>query len=101
MKYAVINAGGHQHVVTTGTRLTLNRVAGEPGQAVEFPKLLEFTADGEVGVGKPTLAGTVKGKIVAHGRSKKVMIVKFKRKVRYRRKIGHRHPQTSVEITSL
>lgn len=101
MKHAVIIAGGRQHVVTAGTRLTISHMLGEVGTVVEFPRLLDFDDAAEIAVGKPELTAKVAGKILAQTRSRKITIIKFKRKVRYRRKAGHRQPQTTVEITSL
>lgn len=101
MKHAVIIAGGRQHLVTAGKRLVINRMPGVAGSAVEFPRLLDFDDAEQIAVGKPELSAKVAGKIIAHTRSRKITIIKFKRKVRYRRKAGHRQPQTTVEITSL
>ncbi len=99
MQYAVIVASGRQHVVREKTRLTISRLPGESGAIVEFPKLIEFDTDGNATIGQPLLPATALATIVAQTRSRKVRLVKFKPKVRYRRKIGHRHPQTTVEIT--
>lgn len=101
MKHAVIIAGGRQHVVTVGQRLVISHVPGAAGTPVEFPRLLDFDGETEVTIGQPELATKVKGKILGQSRTRKITIIKFKRKVRYRRKIGHRQPQTTVEITSL
>lgn len=101
MKQAVITCIGKQYLVHVGSRLTVDYVAGEVGATIEFPVLLTFEGDGKVAVGKPELNGTAKAKIVAQGRAKKITVIKFKRKVRYRRKHGYRHPATTLEITSI
>ncbi|MDO8559485.1 MAG: 50S ribosomal protein L21 [bacterium] len=101
MKQAVITCIGKQYLVHAGSRLTVDRVAGEVGDSIEFPVLLTFEGDGNVSVGKPQLSGTAKAKITVQGRAKKLTVIKFKRKVRYRRKHGYRHLTTTLEITSV
>ncbi|MDD5109598.1 MAG: 50S ribosomal protein L21 [Patescibacteria group bacterium] len=100
MQHAVIVVAGKQYLVQAGTKLTTDHVAGKAGETVEFPKLLSFDESAQQ-IGTPKLTGTAKGKIVSQGLGDKVMVVKFKRKVRYRRKSGYRTPQTVLEITAV
>lgn len=101
MALAVIQTGGKQYVVEPGTKLKIEKLDLEEGALVEFDALLR--ADGDnVMVGNPTVTGAkVAAKVEKHGRSKKVTVVKYKPKVRYRRKAGHRQPFTLVEITKV
>ena len=72
---------------------------GKEGDTLNFNTLLIFDQKGEnIQLGKPNLATTVEGKIVRHYRGDKISIVKYKRKVRYRRNRGHRQNYTEVEI---
>jgi len=100
--YAVIETGGKQFKVRPNRRIRVPALGGEAGQRVTFDRVL-FTSDGQTAsVGAPTVSGaTVTGEIVGHGRGKKVVVFKFKRRHRYRRKTGHRQDYTEVAILDL
>lgn len=94
---AVIKTGGKQYLVQEGDVVTIEKLQAEPGQTVEFDVLLK--AEGEdVKVGAPTLPGKINGEVVAHGRAKKIEVVKYKAKSRYTRRTGHRQLFTKVKI---
>gem|GEM_PF-25705 len=96
---AVIETGGKQYKVTEGDVLFLERMKGEPGEDVRFDKVLACSNEEETDFGKPYLEGaSVDGKIIGHGKNKKIIIFKFKSKKGYRRKQGHRQPYTKVRI---
>jgi len=101
MEYAVIAAHGKQYIVQTGTKLKLGRLDGKVESETEFPILLAFDAQGGVELGQPTIARTAKAMISSHYRAAKITVIKFKRKVRYRRKAGYRHPVTEVTVSSI
>ncbi|MFH1145769.1 MAG: 50S ribosomal protein L21 [bacterium] len=102
MQYAVIKTGGKQYVVQAGDTITVEKLAIEPGNVVSFDTLATFNDDGSsVDIGKPSLGDLVAGKILSHFRDKKVTIIKFKNKIRYRRKQGHRQPLTKVQIEKI
>jgi large subunit ribosomal protein L21 len=101
---AVIETGGKQYIAKPGAVLTLEKLEGEVGSTISFDRVLLASAEdgSNFQVGSPVVSGvTVTGKIVAQGRSKKLRVVKYKRKVRYKRVIGHRQHQTKVEITEV
>ena len=100
--YAVIATGGKQYRVTEGDTLKVEKIAGEEGSEIELDQVL-MVADGDkIQVGTPVLdKGAVTAKIKSHGRGKKVEIIKFRRRKRYRRKQGHRQPFTEVQITGI
>ena len=102
MKFAVIEAGAHQLLVAAGDKIKIDKISGEPGKTVKFNKVL-LVADGDkVSVGKPFVEGfLVEGKIVKHGRDKKILVMKYHNKTRYRRKKGHRQDFSEVEITKI
>lgn len=83
----------------------VEKLAGSPGETVSFSNvvLLLSNPDGTgVQVGKPTVAGAiVEGKITEHGLGKKVSVVKFKAKVRYKRRVGHRQQFTKIKIEKI
>ena len=97
--YAVVAAGGKQYRVEEGDSLRVERLDAEEGTEIELDRVL-LVGDGErTIVGKPfvengKVAATVKG----HGRHKKVMVVKFKRRKNYLRRRGHRQRFTELEI---
>jgi large subunit ribosomal protein L21 len=97
--YAVVATGGKQYKVAEGDILKVEKINGEVGSEVAFDKIL-LLSDGEnVKIGQPEVEGvTVHGQIVDQGKSKKVIVFKYKRRKRYRRKQGHRQPYTAVRI---
>jgi len=100
MKIAVIKTGGKQYKVAQGQNLKIEKINAEAGTTLKFQTLL--TAEEEnVQIGKPLLGDIVEGKILEHGKNKKVSIVKFKNKTRYKKNVGHRQPFTKVEITKI
>lgn len=99
--YAVIAVDGKQHRVKVGQHVKFEYLTGEPGDAVELGQVLMLAEGGNVQIGAPYLSGKVMGKIVEHGRGKKVIIFKMRRRKGYRRKQGHRQGFTEVEITSI
>lgn len=100
--YAILETGGKQYRVSEGDVITVEKIPGEAGDAVEFDKVLLISNDGDVKVGSPYIDGAkISGEIVETGKGKKVIVFKYKSKKDYRRKQGHRQPFTSVEITSL
>lgn len=101
MSFAVIQTGGKQYLVKPDQILKIEKIPGEKGSQVVFDKVLMLAnEDGsEVKIGKPYLEGaSVKAEILEQGRSKKIRVVKFKRKVRYNREKGHRQWFTKVKI---
>ena len=100
--YAIIEACGRQYKVAEGDVVFFEKLDTEEGKKVTFSDVV-LVADGEkVEVGSPFVKGAkVEGKVVAHGKGKKIVVFKYKPKKNYRRKQGHRQPYTKVEITSI
>jgi large subunit ribosomal protein L21 len=100
--YAVIRTGGKQFRVEPGESLRVPTLAVEAGETVTFGDVL-LVSDGEaVTVGKPTLEGaSVEAEVVSHGRDKKVIVFKRKRRKGYRRKQGHRQGYTVVRVDKI
>ncbi len=100
--YAVIQTGGKQYRVAEGDTLRVEKLAADPGAAIELDKVLMLAEGGDVKVGKPYLeSGKVTATVKAHGRSKKVKIVKFKRRKQYLKRQGHRQWYTELEVTGI
>jgi large subunit ribosomal protein L21 len=99
---AVIATGGKQYHVTPGQVISVEKLAGEKGAAVEFASVLLVNRDGEVIASADRLRGArVRGEVVAQRRKKKVSIVKFRKRKHYRRHRGHRQAATTVRITTI
>ncbi|MBM7644713.1 large subunit ribosomal protein L21 [Scopulibacillus daqui] len=99
--YAIIETGGKQLKVEEGQVLYIEKLHAEPGETVTFDKVL-FVGGDNVKVGQPTVEGaSVTAKVEEHGRGKKVVVFKFKRRKNYRRKQGHRQPFTKVTIEKI
>jgi len=102
MSYAVIRTGGKQYRVSPGARLTVEKLLGEPGQQVEFAEVL-LRGNGEsVEIGAPLVEGAaVRGVILEQDRGPRILVFKKKRRKNYRRRMGHRQYETTVQITSV
>jgi large subunit ribosomal protein L21 len=100
--YAVVNTGGKQYKVQKGETLRIEKIPGEVGSAVTFDKVL-MVADGDnIRVGQPVLENVaVQAQIVEQDKAKKILIFKYKRRKRYRRKNGHRQPFTAIRIDGI
>jgi large subunit ribosomal protein L21 len=98
--YAIIKTGGKQYKVTPGEVIQVEKLAGETGQAVEFP-VLAVAGDNEQSQAGPDLKAHVTGVILGETRGKKVLVFKFKRKKQYKRLTGHRRDLTRVQINEI
>ena len=100
--YAVIEACGKQYKVTKGDVVFFEKLEAEEGKKVTFDKVVLLSDEGKIEVGAPYVKGIkVEGKVVAHGKGKKIVVFKYKAKKNYKRKQGHRQPYTKVEITAI
>jgi len=100
--YAVVATGGKQYKVKKGEILKVEKLPGNVGDAVTFEKVL-LVSDGEnLTIGNPLVPDmTVQGRIVEQGKAKKILVFKFKRRKRYRRKQGHRQEYTAVRVDNI
>lgn len=95
--YAIIKTGGKQYRAEAGAKLRVEKLEANPGDTVEFDALM-LGGESTV-VGSPTVAGAkVVAEVVEHGKGKKVIVAKFKAKIHYRRKNGHRQPYTDIVV---
>lgn len=100
--YAVVAAGGKQYKVQEGEILRVEKLDGEVGASVAFDQVL-MVSDGEnVQIGRPVIeSAAVRGHIVEQGKAKKVIVFKYKKRKRYRRKRGHRQQFTAIQIDQI
>ena len=100
--YAIIESCGRQYKVTEGDVVFFEKLEVEEGKKVTFDKVILVSNDKKVEVGAPYVKGVkVEGKVVSHGKGKKILVYKYKAKKNYRRTQGHRQPYTKVEITKI
>lgn len=100
--HAVIRTGGKQYRVAEGDVVRVEKLDAEPGSTIELSDVL-LISDGEnVQVGSPVLEGkAISADVQEHGRSDKIDVIKFKRRKKYRRKLGHRQNYTQLKIVSI
>lgn len=100
--YAIIEACGKQYKVVEGDVVFFEKLDTEAGKKVNFDKVILVSDEKGVQVGNPYVKGVkVEGKVVSHGKSKKIIVFKMKAKKNERTKQGHRQPYTKVEITAI
>ena len=100
--YAVVNSGGKQYKVQQGEVLRVEKLSGDVGSSVTFDRVLMFSDGENVSIGQPLLDGvSVEGHIVEQGKAKKIIVFKYKRRKRFRRKKGHRQEFTAIQIDSI
>lgn len=101
--FAVIATGGKQYLVKEGDSLRIEKIEGVKGDAVDFDKILLIAEEdgSKVEVGTPHLSAKVTAEILEQAKADKVSVVKYKAKVRYLKRVGHRQHFTKVKITKI
>ena len=100
--YAVFRTGGKQYRAAKGDVLRLEKIEADEGATVEFDEVLLIGEGSDIKVGNPLLeGGVVSGKVLSQGKTKKVNVVKFKRRQNYLRQGSHRQFYTEIEITDI
>jgi large subunit ribosomal protein L21 len=100
--YAVFRSGGKQYRASKGETLKLEKIDADEGAKVEFDEVLLVGEGSDIKVGSPLLSGTsVSATVIRQGKSKKVSVVKFRRRQNYLRQHTHRQFFTEVEITGI
>lgn len=100
--YAVVKIKNQQYRVTPDLKLQVPLFANEVGDTLNFDEVLILADGDEVKVGAPHVEGaSVAAEVLNHGRSRKVVVFKKKRRKNYRRKNGHRQQYTEIKITGI
>jgi len=100
--YAVVKIKNQQYRVSPDLSLQVPLLDNEVGETLKFDEVLMVADGGDVKVGAPTVEGaSVDAEVVGHGRSRKIVIFKKKRRKNYRRKNGHRQHYTEIRITGI
>ena len=100
--YAIVNIAGKQYKVAEGDKLQVARLSSEVGDKINFDNVL-LTDDGKnIKIGKPAVKGAVvSAEILEHGRLRKILVYKKKRRKGYQRKNGHRQDYSSIKVNSI
>lgn len=100
--YAIIDYAGRQVRVEQGQEVKFPLLAGEPGATITMERVLLLSDNGSTHIGQPLVAGaSIDATILSHGRERKVIVFKFKRRKGYRKKAGHRQDYTILRINAI
>ena len=100
--YAMVEIQGGQYKAAKGEKLTVDLVAREKGDVVEFDNVLMVRDDKKVTIGEPYVKGAkVKAVVEDHIRGSKVLVYKYKRRKRYKRLKGHRQNYTVLRVEEI
>lgn len=100
--YAVVSTGGKQYRIQEGDILRVENILGEVGTPITFENVLLYSDGEKISIGQPVLENiSVNGHIVEQGKAKKIIVFKYKRRKRFRRKQGHRQQFTAVKIDKI
>jgi large subunit ribosomal protein L21 len=100
--YAIIENGGKQYRITEGMKIRLERLPGGEESQVEIKEVLVIGDEAGTVIGRPYVEGArVSGKILNHGKAKKVVIFKYKRRKDYKKKNGHRQCYTEMLVDKI
>jgi large subunit ribosomal protein L21 len=99
---AVIRTGGKQYLVSPGQKIKIEKIDRKESSEITFSEVLLLEKGKSIEIGTPLVKGAkVTGKILRHGKGKKIIVFKYKPKKRYKVKKGHRQPFTEVEIKTI
>ena len=101
-QFAIIKTGGKQYKVAEGQKLKIEKLPVAESDSVVFDQVLMVADGDDLKIGAPNIEGaTVTAKVVKNGRARKIIILKYRAKKRYKKKAGHRQNFTEVEITKI
>jgi len=100
--YAIVETGGKQYKVAAGQSVDVDRLNIAEGKDIELPKVLLIVDDDDTIIGNPTIDGAkVIATCLSERKGKKIIVFRYKPKVRYRRKTGHRQIYTKLAIKEI
>jgi large subunit ribosomal protein L21 len=100
--YAIIETGGKQYRAEPGKTITVEKLAGDEGSTIEIDRVLMVSDDSETTIGTPTVAGVkVVAEVATQAKGDKIIVFKYKRKIRYSVKTGHRQRLTQLAIKEI
>ncbi len=102
MKYAILEDGGKQYKAVEGGTIEVDRYDAAPGEQIDLDHVLLISDDGSISIGTPYVEGAkVEATVVAQIKAPKVVVFKYKPKIRYRVKRGHRQQYTRLRIDAI
>ncbi len=102
MKYAIVEQGGKQYRAVEGATIDVDRLSTPVGEAITIDQVLLTVNDGSVNVGTPVVKGAkVKTTVLEHTKGKKILVFRYKARVRYRVHTGHRQKYTRLLVESI
>lgn len=100
--YAIIATGGKQYKVVENGHVNVEKLAGNPGDKIDFDRVLMVGGNDQVKVGKPFIDGAkVTAEILEQDKTKKVLVFKKKRRKGYKKSFGHRQCFTGVKVLKI
>ena len=100
--YVIVNISGKQYKATQGAKLRIPRQSGESGAKLSFEEILLINNGDSTQIGEPNVVGAkITATILNHGRERKILIYKKKRRKGYQRKNGHRQWYTDIEVQNI
>jgi large subunit ribosomal protein L21 len=100
--YAIVETGGKQYRVEPGDTIAVERLPDETGSSLDLGRVLMVGGEHGTSVGAPLVEGAVvRAEVLEHAKDDKVVVFRYKSKVRYRRKTGHRQQLTRLRITNI
>jgi large subunit ribosomal protein L21 len=100
--YAIIQSGGKQYRIAEGMKVKLELFPNAEGEEIDIREVLVVNNGEQVLIGSPYVEGAyVHGKILSHGRARKVTVFKYKRRKDYKKKMGHRQPYTELFVEKI
>ena len=102
MTYAIVKTGGKQYRVEPGKSISVEKIDADEGSTVELDRVLLISEDSHLTVGQPMVEGAkVVAEVAQQGKAEKIIVLKYKPKVRYARKQGHRQRVTKLSIKEI
>jgi len=99
---AVIESGSKQYTVNEGDELLVEKLEGKEGAKVKIDKVLLVANEKKISIGQPVVkSGKVTAKLIAQVKGPKLVIFKYKKRKKYRRKIGHRQQYSKIKIEKI
>ena len=102
MEYAVFESGGKQYIARQGESVDIDRIKIDVGSEILFDQVLLTSQEGSVNVGQPTVnKAQIKATVIGQIRGPKILVMKYKPRIRYRKRQGHRQYYTRVKIEEI
>ena len=100
--YALVEIKGKQYKAEKGDLLKVDKLNNKKGDSVEFESVMLISDNGDIKIGKPFLKGVkVKAEVEEHGKDKKILVYKYKKRKKYRRVQGHRLQFTTIRVKNI